>query len=231
MTYSLITHDPESNRFAVVVATCHLAVGAFVPYARAHVGAVATQGETNPLFGSRGLDLLASGSGACATLQQLLQSDQGRDYRQVHVIDKHGQTAAWTGAGTESVAAHRSSLHASVAGNCLATTQVLDAVLKQWQAGAGQLWPERLLGAMRAGEQAGGDKRGRQSAALLIQGGEPYADLELRVDCDNDPLARLEHLIKEARKPYVVSFRQATPCLADPDRTPQTMDPCQPLPY
>lgn len=222
MTYSLITHDPASGRFAVIVATCHLAVGAFVPHTKEHVGAVATQGETNPLFGTRGLALMESGLSAAAALEKLLSEDAGRDFRQAHLMDAAGQTAAWTGARVAPEASHRSAAHISVAGNFLTGTEVLDAVLSDWSRVTDLPWPERLLAAMRAGEMAGGDRRGRQSAALRIQGDEPYADLDLRIDHSPDPLSALDALIAEARKPYVLRFRQATPRLADPGRTPES---------
>lgn len=223
MTYSLITHDPGSNRFAVIVATCHLAVGAFVPHTKARVGAVATQGETNPLFGPRGLDLMASGLDANSALDQLLSEDSGHDFRQIHLMDASGQAAAWTGPRTASAANHRSENHVSVAGNFLTGKEVLDAVLDAWAQSTGLPWPERSLTAMRAGEIAGGDKRGRQSAALQIQGDEPYPDLDLRVDHSADPLTELETLIAETRKPYFLNFRQATPRLSDPGRTPESV--------
>lgn len=229
MTYSLITHDPASNHFAIIVATCHLAVGAFVPHTRPGVGAVATQGETNPMFGNRGLALMASGLSAVETLDRLLLEDSGRDFRQLHLMDATGQAAAWTGPKTAATSAHKAATNVSVAGNFLAGEQVLDAVLDTWQQMHKLPWPERLLDAMRAGETAGGDQRGRQSAALLIQGNEPYAALDLRVDHSHDPLSALEVLIKEARKPYVLRFRQTTPCTADPGRTPESVSTDTPL--
>lgn len=233
MTYSLIAHDPASGRHAVIVATCHLAVGAFVPHTRSGVGAVATQGETNPMFGPRGLALMASGLNATQTLKRLLLEDSGHDFRQLHLIDSAGRTAAWSGSRTAATSAHRAVPHVSVAGNFLAGEQVLNTVLDYWQQQTDLAWPERLLGAMRAGETAGGDRRGRQSAALLIQGDEPYPALDLRVDHAPDPLGALEALIAEARKPYVLRFRQATPCIADPGRTPESTptNPPPRLPY
>lgn len=231
MTYSLIAHDPVRKRFAVAVTTCHLAVGAFVPHTRAGVGAVATQGETNPLFGSRGLDLMAAGHSADNTLDKLLREDAGRNFRQLHLVDAGGQVAAWTGSETADVAGHRDAPHVSVAGNFLAGTQVLDATLECWLQASEMPWPERLLFALRAGEKEGGDRRGRQSAALRIQGDEPYADLDLRVDHAADPLGELDMLVAEARKPYVTRFRQATPRTTDPGRTPETADATSLLPY
>lgn len=233
MTYSLIARDPDSGRFAVAVATCHLAVGAFVPHARAGVGAAATQADTNPMLGPHSLERMAAGLSAPAALEAALAEDPGRVFRQVHLIDRRGATGAWTGVRTGAVAAHRSADGVSVAGNLLAGEAVLDAVLAQWRRGARLPWPERLVAALRAGEDAGGDRRGRQSAALLIQGGEPYADLDLRVDHAEDPLAELECLVAEARKPYVQALRAATPRLADPGRTPESERPVDepPLPY
>lgn len=233
MTYSLIARDPARGRFAVAVATCHLAVGAFVPHARAAVGAVATQGETNPMLGPRGLALMAAGLSAPAALEAALAEDPGREFRQLQCIDRHGQVAAWTGERTQSVAAQRSGENVSVAGNLLASGAVLDAMLAQWHDTASMPWPERLVAALRAGENAGGDRRGRQSAALLIQGRESYADLDLRVDHSQDPLGDLARLVAEARKPYVQRFRAATPRRDDPGRTPRSRRPADepPLSY
>lgn len=224
MTYSLIAHEPESNRFAVAVATCHFAVGAFVPHTKAQVGAVATQGETNPLFGFRGLDLMSSGHSARQTLDTLLDEDSGRDYRQVHIMDATGRAAAWTGKKTAPATGHLQADHVSVAGNFLSGLDVLDAVVDAWFSHARLLWPERLLAAMLAGEQVGGDRRGRQSAAMRIHGSEPYADLDLRVDNSDNPLAELESLVTEARKPYVLNFRRTTPRHDDPGRNPESVE-------
>jgi len=231
MTYSLLARDPDHDRFAVAVVTCQLAVGAFVPHTRAGTGAIATQGETNPLFGSRGLELLASGMPADAVLERLLQEDAGRDFRQVHLLDANGPIAAWTGPQTAASAGHRSAANVSVAGNFLAGAEVLDETLERWLQTEHLPWPERLIAAMRAGQEAGGDRRGRQSAALRIQGAEVYADLDLRVDNAPEPLEELATLVTEARKPYVADFSRATPCRAEPGRTPDSADPQQPLPY
>src|SRR5699024_12530759 len=123
--------------------------------------------------------------------------DAGRDFRQVHSMDTSGRAAAWTGQKTAPAAGHRQADHVSVAGNLLSGLDVLVAVVDAWLDQTALPWPERLLVAMQAGEAAGGDRRGRQSAAMRIHGGEPYADLDLRVDNATNPLLELESLVAE----------------------------------
>lgn len=204
----------------VAVATKHLAVGALVPHARAGVGAIATQAQTNPLLGIWGLELLErrqatespfSEASAEVVLDWLLENDGDRDQRQVHLVDHIGHTAAWTGCNCVGWAGHRTFPNLSVAGNMLAGPAVLEAMAGAFQKSEAAGLSDRLLLALEAGESAGGDRRGRQSAALYVMDKAPYPHLDLRVDHHDKPIAMLRTLHGEAHKDYYQAFRQTMP--------------------
>jgi uncharacterized Ntn-hydrolase superfamily protein len=192
------------------------------------VGAIATQAQTNPLLGIWGLELLErrqatespfSEASAEVVLEWLLQNDGDRDQRQVHLVDHTGHTAAWTGRDCTGWAGHRTFDDVSVAGNMLAGAGVLEAMAEAFHRGEGVGLSDRLLLALEAGEAAGGDKRGRQSAALYVMDKMPYPHLDLRVDHHDGPIAMLRTLHTEAHKDYYQSFRQSMPSqLAVPQR-------------
>ncbi len=205
MTWSIVMHDPDTGAFAVAVATCAFAVGASCPFVRAGVGAVSTQSMTNRYLGPAILDALARGLAPVAAIEGALAGDGGRHLRQVHAVDRHGRSAAWTGDNCVEWCGAMSASGVSVAGNMLAGPSVVADTLKAL-AGAGPL-PERLATAMLAGEQAGGDRRGRQSAAMVVVTAEDFPDLNLRVDDHADPLAELTRLVGLWR-------RDAAPMLA-----------------
>jgi uncharacterized Ntn-hydrolase superfamily protein len=163
-------------------------------HARAGVGAIATQALMNPLYGPQGLERLARGESAAAVVAALTGADAGRSQRQLHVLPARGPGAAHTGSDCVGWCGHELFDGFSVAGNMLAGAAVLRATADTFAAGRGRPLAQRLIDAMRAGEAAGGDKRGRQSAALRIQGPEDYAELDLRVDDHADPLAELQRL-------------------------------------
>ena len=220
MTFSIVAWDPQTGMTGVAVATKHLAVGALVPHARAGVGAIATQAQTNPLLGIWGLELLErrqatespfSEASADVVLEWLLENDCDRDQRQVHLVDHHGHTAAWTGCDCVGWAGHRTFDNVSVAGNMLAGAEVLEAMAAAFHEGEGAGLSDRLLLALEAGEAAGGDKRGRQSTALYVMHNTPYPHLDLRVDHHHDPIAMLRTLHTEAHQDYYQSFRQSMP--------------------
>lgn len=193
MTWSIVVHDPGTGAFAVAVATCAFAVGASCPFVRAGVGAVSTQSMTNRYLGPAVLDALARGLPPAAAIEGALAGDDGRHLRQVHAVDRHGRSAAWTGDNCVEWCGAVSAPGVSVAGNMLAGPGVVADTLKAL-AGAGPL-PERLAAAMLAGERAGGDRRGRQSAAMVVATAEDFPDLNLRVDDHVDPLAELTRLV------------------------------------
>jgi len=203
MTYSIVARDPESGDFAVAVASRFFAVGALVPHLRGGIGAIATQAFVSPLYGTDGIELLAQGAGAEEMLAAVTGRDAGREQRQVHAIDAAGRSAAFTGANCVDWAGHLVGTGASVAGNMLAGPGVIEETLQSYQENAGLPFVERLLTAMEAGERAGGDKRGRQSAALKIVRGEAYPWLDIRSDDHGDPLAELRRLYAVAQERFL----------------------------
>jgi uncharacterized Ntn-hydrolase superfamily protein len=197
MTWSLVARD-ASGAFGVAVASKFFAVGALCPAVRATKGALSTQALMNPLYARDGLRHLGAGLDAQATLAQLLAGDPGREVRQVHIVDAAGRAAAHTGANCIPWCGALSGPSHSVAGNMLAGPQVLEETARAYEASAGLPFAERLLAAMDAGEAAGGDKRGRQGAALLIHTTEDYPFLDLRVDDHEEPLAELRRLLAKS---------------------------------
>lgn len=200
MTWSIIARDVPSGRIGIAVATCNFAVGARVPHMRTGVGAVCTQALTNPFFGPRGLALLTAGGTAEDVVRMLMMSDEGRAHRQLHIMDREGRFAAETGAQCVGWCGHLIRSTISVAGNMLAGAQVIEATADAYEAAMDVPLPERLVRAMQAGESAGGDKRGRQSAALLVHDAEDSAMLDLRVDDHADPLSELARLEMVSRE-------------------------------
>jgi uncharacterized Ntn-hydrolase superfamily protein len=210
VTWSIIAADEPTGRIGIIVATRFFAVGALVPHIKTGAGAVATQAFINPHYGPRGLALLEAGHSADDTVRVLTAADEGRHNRQLHVMDKAGRFAAYTGAQCIDWCGHDIRPTFSIAGNMLAGPAVLAETIRAYEAGSGTPLARRLLAAMRAGEAAGGDKRGKQSAALLIYDGEDYPLYDLRVDDHADPLAELERLEAVARERWV-HFRRLMP--------------------
>jgi uncharacterized Ntn-hydrolase superfamily protein len=196
VTWSIVAYDPESGAFAVAVATKAFAVGASCPFVRAGVGAVSTQSITNRYLGLAVLEGLARGLPPAAAIEGALAGDEGRGLRQVHAVDRHGRCAAWTGQNCVEWCGSVTGPGISVAGNMLAGERVVAATLEHWLAHPEQTVPERLMAAMEAGEAAGGDRRGRQSAAMKLITTEDFPDLDLRVDDHADPLAELRRLLE-----------------------------------
>ncbi len=206
MTWSIVARDPDGT-FGVAVASRFFAVGALCPHARSGIGALSTQALVNPGYGPRGLDLIEQGVSAADAVALLIAGDEGREHRQLHLIDRAGQIAAHTGAECVDWCGHRVHDGFSVAGNMLAGPRVLDETARAYQAHAGDPMALRLVAAMAAGESAGGDKRGKQAAALLVYETETYPLLDLRVDDHPEPVAELQRL-------YEVSLERFQPFLA-----------------
>jgi len=206
VTWSIVARDAD-GAFGVAVASRFFAVGALCPHARSGIGALSTQALVNPGYGPSGLDLLGRGVAASDAVARLVAGDEGREHRQVHLIDRRGRCAAHTGSLCIDWCGDRAHDGFSVAGNMLAGPAVLDETARAYQAHANAPFPERLLAAMAAGEAAGGDKRGKQAAALLIHTTEIYAFLDLRVDDHPDPIAELKRL-------YQMSLERYQPFLA-----------------
>jgi uncharacterized Ntn-hydrolase superfamily protein len=193
MTWSIVARD-RSGTFGVTVASRFFAVGALCPYARSDVGALATQALVNPGYGPAGLDRLARGDSPQQVVDALVADDEGREHRQVHLIDARGRTAAYTGAQCIGWCGHVTADGLSVAGNMLAGERVLTDTVEAFLEHDRLPLAERLMVAMEAGEAAGGDKRGKQAAALRIVTTESYPLLDLRVDDHPDPLVELRRL-------------------------------------
>lgn len=197
MTYSIVARDPGSGQFGVAVQSHWFSVGPLVPWARAGVGAVATQANVDVSYGPRALELLAAGIGAREALGRLLAADPGAAHRQVAVVDAAGGVGAHTGSSCVQFAGHVAGAAVSCQGNLLSSQDVWPAMLQAFEASRGAL-ADRLLTALDAGEVAGGDARGRQSAALMVVGatGEPWETLvSLRVEDHPAPLAELRRLL------------------------------------
>lgn len=215
MTWSILAHDPETGAFGVTVATCAFAVGASCPYLRAGVGAVSTQSFTNRYLGPAVLDALARGLAPQDAIESALAGDSNRAYRQIHAIDRHGRSAAWTGSSCVVWAGSEAAPGLSVAGNMLAGPEVVAQTLATLRAEAALPLPERMMRAMEAGQAAGGDRRGRQSAAMRLITTEDFSDLDLRVDDHADPLAELRRLTgiwtRERQPSLATAPRRADP--------------------
>ncbi len=195
MTWSLLVHEPDTGALACAVATCNLAVGASVPFLRAGVGAVATQSITNRYLGPVVLDGMARGLSPQLAVAAAIAADEGRMLRQLHAVDTQGRCAAHTGERCVEWCGHLSGIGISVAGNMLAGPDVIVATRDAFRAEASLPLPERMLAAMLAGEAAGGDRRGRQSAAIRLITTEDFPDLDLRVDDHAAPLDELSRLL------------------------------------
>jgi uncharacterized Ntn-hydrolase superfamily protein len=206
MTWSIVVHDPDSGAFAVAVTTCSFAVGASCPHVRAGVGAVSTQSFTNRYLGPAVLDGLARGLTPAAAIEGALAGDEGRELRQIHAVDRFGRSAAFTGRHCVGWAGDHPSSGFSVAGNMLAGAAVLHDTVAALAAHADLPLPERLAKSLEAGDAAGGDRRGRQSAAMRLITTEDFPDLDIRVDDHPDPLQELSRLLaiwRRDRAPFL----------------------------
>ena len=199
-TFSIVARDPATGDYGVAVQSRFFAVGEVVPHAAANTGAVATQARANLLYGDQGLALLGSGMSAESVIETLTRADPLRAHRQVGVVDRRGEAAIFTGEDCIDWAGGRVGVGYAVQGNLLAGPQVIDAMAVAYEQGDGK-FAERLLDALHAGQAAGGDARGRQSAALLVvrEGGgylglnDRYIDLQ--VEDDPTPIIELERLL------------------------------------
>lgn len=209
MTFSIVAKDPETGAVGIAVASRFFAAGAMVPYLSGRA-AVASQAFVNPLWGIEGLKELDENRAPEDVLGDLIRRDAGQANRQAHMIGSDGRIAQHTGADCVDWAGHSSGDHVSVAGNMLAGPQVIEAMLATWQQAKGMNLTDRLLAAMDAGEAAGGDKRGRQSAALIVHDGQPYPSVDLRADDHSEPLTELRRLLAVSEERFAL-FRTAMP--------------------
>jgi len=208
LTFSIVARDPLTKTLGVAVSTAVPAVGSIVPHVQAGVGAIATQAQTNVFYGIEGLKLLNEGLSPQAALENMLQRDSDREKRQVIIIDIRGRRAAFTGKENVEWKGHTIGKDCAVAGNMLVGSHVIEAMIKTFEA-TKDILAERLLNALEAGQEAGGDKRGRMSAALLVAGKEWISEtrpiLDLRVDAHQDPITELRRIYQVSRNYFQVS--------------------------
>jgi uncharacterized Ntn-hydrolase superfamily protein len=201
MTFSIVARDPDTGDLGIAVASKFLAVGAVVPHARAGVGAVATQALANVRYGPEGLALMGDGMTAEQALRRLIEADEGGGHRQAGFVDARGGAFTYTGGQCLPWAGGRVGDGVAVQGNILTGADVVDAMLEAFQAG-GMAFPELLMAALRAGDERGGDRRGRESAALLVvreaggYGGANDRWIDLRVDDHPTPIPELARLLE-----------------------------------
>jgi len=199
-TFSIVAHDPEAQEWGVAVQSKFLAAGAVVSWAKAGVGAVATQSYANTSFGPDGLALMAQGLSAQQALARLVAGDEGRARRQVGLVDAQGRAATFTGDGCHDWAGGLTGTCYAVQGNILVSSATVEAMAKAFEESSGEL-ADRLVTSLAAGQAAGGDRRGQQSAAVLVvrpeggYGGYNDRYLDLRVDDDPAPIERLKGLV------------------------------------
>jgi len=201
MTFSIVAYDAATQSLGVAVASKFLAVGAVVPFAQAGVGAIATQALANLRYGPDGLGMLAAGRSAAEVVQTLTDADDGRDERQLGIVDVQGNAATYTGRKCMDWAGGMTGPGYAVQGNILAGSAVVTAMAAAYEYTSGE-FATRLLAALKAGDDAGGDRRGKQAAALLIvragggYGGGSDRWLDLRADDHSDPVAELSRLLR-----------------------------------
>jgi uncharacterized Ntn-hydrolase superfamily protein len=199
-TFSIVAYDPDTQEWGVAVASKYLAVGNAVPYAKAKVGAVATQAFVNVALGPKGLELLAKDMSAEDVLKELRESDKNIESRQLGLVDAKGKSASFTGKKCNAFAGHKTGENYACQGNLLAGEAVITDMAKAFETSKGPLaW--RMMAALEAAEKAGGDKRGKQSAAILIvregKGPNGVGDryIDLRVDDHQEPIPELARIL------------------------------------
>lgn len=204
MTYSIVARDPQTGDLGISVASRFFAVGANVPWIETDVGAIASQAFLNPTYGKRALTMLREGRAPQTIADTLVGSDDNSTQRQFHLISDTGENAAFTGENCIDWAGHLVDDGISVAGNMLAGPKVIADTLETYKAAMDKPLVERMLLAMQAGEDAGGDKRGKQSASLIIYRGQDYPWLDIRADDHADPLEELRRLYEVAQERYLL---------------------------
>lgn len=196
MTFSIAARCPRTGMLGVATSSKALSAGGLVPYCRAGVGAIASQSFVNPYLGIDGLTLLEQGLPAERALERLIQEDPGRDLRQLGIVDSKARVAAYTGARCIPWAGHLLGGGYVCLGNILVGEQVLTEMARAFEASIQEDLPERLMLALEAGQEAGGDRRGRQSAGLMVVYQEQYPWLDIRVDDHVDPVLELRRIFE-----------------------------------
>jgi uncharacterized Ntn-hydrolase superfamily protein len=199
-TFSIIARDPATGELGMAVQSKTLAVGSRTITIKGGVAVIAHQSSSNPMYGALGIELLGAGLSPQQALDQITRGDEGRDSRQVSILDMQGRTAAFTGTGASDWKGHKCGTNYCAQGNILVSAEVVDALARTFESATGSL-AERMLAAMDAGQAAGGDIRGTQSAALVVAkplaGAAGFGDrvVDLRVDDSRAPLKELRRLL------------------------------------
>jgi len=213
VTFSIIGYDPETEALGIAVQSKFIGVGAVVPWAKAGVGAVATQSFANPAYGQDGLKLMAEGKSAEETIDIITANDDGKEYRQVGIMDATGHAATFTGNKCYDWAGGMVGEYCVAQGNILVQEEVVTSMINTFEQETGKL-ADRLLKALDAGQEAGGDRRGKQAAALLVvreKGGYLQANdrmIDLRVDEHPDPIKELTRIYKLHRLYFGVTKKE-----------------------
>lgn len=214
-TFSISARCARSGMLGVAVATALPGVGGLCPFVAADVGAISTQSWVNPYLGIDGLTLLREGKSAEEVLQIIMRDDPGRSVRQIGMVDARGGSAAWSGEDCTGWYGHVTGSNYSIQGNMLVGEATLRAMEEAFLKGSNSDLSERLLTVLEAGQSAGGDKRGRQSAALLVHKHEDYPYLSLRVDEHSHPIQELRRVFDIARE-QLLPFVDGLPSRANP---------------
>ena len=200
MTFSITARCPRTGQLGVAVSTAVPGVGWWVPYVEPGVGAIASQALCNPYLGIVGLRLLRGGASAEETLERVLAADPMRERRQLAIVDSQGRSAASTGSETHAWQGHQTQANYAAAGNTLVGSEVVQTLAEVMERTVELELSERLMQALEAAQAAGGDNRGRCSAAIRVFGNELYAYLDARVDDHADPVPELRRLVDIATK-------------------------------
>lgn len=209
MTFSITARCEKTGMLGVAVSTARPAVGSLVPYVKAGAGAIVTQALVNPFYGIDGISLLSEGKAPAEVLELLLAADPDRERRQCAVVDKAGNAAGFTGKETIPWQGHKIGPQFVVAGNMLTGPETIDEMFETYLALENESLPERLLAALASGQEAGGDKRGRQSAALYVVDQEEYPVVDIRVDEHAEPVKELIRVYEKCQEdlfPYTANL-------------------------
>jgi uncharacterized Ntn-hydrolase superfamily protein len=199
-TFSITARCKKTGMLGVAVSTARPAVGSLAPYARAGVGAISTQALVNPFYGIDGIRYLSEGMSVNEVVERLLEVDPDRERRQLAIVDRNGTTSAFTGSATVPWQGHLIGSQFVVAGNMLTGPETLQAMYETFEALENESLPERLLATLKSGQEAGGDKRGKQSSALYIVHEEEYPLVDIRVDEHSDPVNELIRVYEVCQK-------------------------------
>jgi uncharacterized Ntn-hydrolase superfamily protein len=200
LTFSIAARCPRTGQLGVATSSASLACGAFAPSVQTSIGAIASQALANPFYGGDGLRLLANGVPPDRVVAELMAADPGRELRQLLVVDARGGTAVFTGTECISWAGHQIGAGFIAGGNTLVGEQVVTAMAAAFEETEAEELADRLVRALEAGEAAGGDRRGRQSAALLVAYDQDYRYFDLRVDHHQEPIAELRRIFEMRRE-------------------------------